>query len=295
MRELLIKTARFFKYTALSLVFPVIYTAVSFFVSVVVGTVLVFQDMFGGLSPEALQDYDVSSLNQPEVSQRAMEMISQNSDVILIFSGVVMLLILLAVFRSRGGTLSEQIKMSPLSTGPALASVLCGVSFYFFIVTLMSVLISALPSVTEMHTEYSEISAPMFSGNMILIIIAFVIMAPLIEEILFRGLAYSSLKKGMPVWAAVVMQSAVFALVHANPFQILYVLMLAPVLALIYEWTESLYAPVLAHMSFNAVGVVMSALSEEARAHAFLGFALIPVSFITLSYFYRMNKKSGKR
>lgn len=96
-----------------------------------------------------------------------------------------------------------------------------------------------------------EVSAPwkavaLFSG---------VILAPVGEEVFFRGLLQSMLRHstGRP-WAAVLVTSAVFALVHYSILQsvpAIFVLSLA--LGYNYERCGRLYPPILMHMLFNGV------------------------------------------
>ena len=62
-----------------------------------------------------------------------------------------------------------------------------------------------------------EASSSELLGNVgIALWIAVVIMAPLVEELTFRGFMYTRLKQGMPKWIAVVLTSLVFGIVHGT-------------------------------------------------------------------------------
>jgi membrane protease YdiL (CAAX protease family) len=52
------------------------------------------------------------------------------------------------------------------------------------------------------------------NNELILTFISLVILPPIAEEIIFRGLAYTSLKKAMPVWTAAIVTSLLFAAGH---------------------------------------------------------------------------------
>ncbi len=75
--------------------------------------------------------------------------------------------------------------------------------------------------------------------------------APFVEEIVFRGLIYPTLKQhGFPklaLWGT----SVLFAVIHNNLTILLPLTFLAVVLTLLYEATDNLLAPVLAHSLFN--------------------------------------------
>jgi thiamine-monophosphate kinase len=79
------------------------------------------------------------------------------------------------------------------------------------------------------------------------------VIAPVGEEVLFRGILYTAIKqRGRPLAAAGV-TSFVFALIHAYPVGFLSLIFLAIVLVIVYERTQNLFAPILLHSLFNAV------------------------------------------
>lgn len=84
-----------------------------------------------------------------------------------------------------------------------------------------------------------------------------IILAPLGEEIFFRGIAYTALKfYGWPrlaLWGT----AAVFALIHGNLAAAVPLLFLAVALTLLYEWTNNLLACIVVHSLFNAANFVM--------------------------------------
>jgi hypothetical protein len=84
-----------------------------------------------------------------------------------------------------------------------------------------------------------------------------VAVAPLFEEVFFRGFAYPALKQRLGVWRALLIVSAVFALIHLHVPSFAPLLALAVGFALAYEWTGSLVAPVTMHVLFNAGNVAM--------------------------------------
>lgn len=84
-----------------------------------------------------------------------------------------------------------------------------------------------------------------------------IIVAPVFEEIFFRGYAYPALKQCVGTWRALVYVSAAFALVHLHLPSTLPLFALAIGLGLAYELTGSLLAPLAMHALFNATNVAM--------------------------------------
>ncbi|MCS7337777.1 MAG: CPBP family intramembrane metalloprotease [Verrucomicrobiae bacterium] len=80
-----------------------------------------------------------------------------------------------------------------------------------------------------------------------------IIIAPLAEEMLFRGILYPAIKqlgyKRLALWGT----AALFALIHMNLNTFVPLTLLAVGLALLYEKTGTLLAPVVAHSCFNGI------------------------------------------
>ena len=82
---------------------------------------------------------------------------------------------------------------------------------------------------------------------------AAILVAPVVEEILFRGILYRTLQQfGYPrlgLWGS----SLLFGAIHMNLMSLIPLAFLAMALALLYDKTNNLMAPILAHALFNAV------------------------------------------
>jgi len=85
-----------------------------------------------------------------------------------------------------------------------------------------------------------------------LVIIASVI-APIFEEILFRGIFYQALKKRFGFWQAIVFSSILFSMLHFNTAQFLPIVGLGMLLCLIFEYTGSLVPVIVLHIFNNTL------------------------------------------
>jgi membrane protease YdiL (CAAX protease family) len=81
--------------------------------------------------------------------------------------------------------------------------------------------------------------------------IAAVVIAPLVEEIIFRGVLYPALKQSgyrqLALWGT----SILFAFIHFNLPAFLPLTVLAVILTFLYETTNNLIAPIITHSLFN--------------------------------------------
>ena len=77
--------------------------------------------------------------------------------------------------------------------------------------------------------------------------------APLCEEVVFRGYIYAAVKRFTNIPFAVLFTGLFFGAVHGNLLALLPLTILGVLLALAYEYTGSLWAPIAIHFCFNAV------------------------------------------
>lgn len=92
-----------------------------------------------------------------------------------------------------------------------------------------------------------------------------VVLAPVAEEFIFRGMLYPFVKQlGYPRLALVGVSLA-FALIHDDAATFVPLFVLALILTWLYERTDSLLAPIAAHGFFNAINLAV--LFWESRFH----------------------------
>ncbi len=86
-------------------------------------------------------------------------------------------------------------------------------------------------------------------------VISLVIVHPIIEEYLFRGLFYKELRLMNPIFAILV-QAVMFAIVHNAVNEMMYALVSGMILALLVELSGRLVTAVAAHMVINARSLI---------------------------------------
>jgi membrane protease YdiL (CAAX protease family) len=84
-----------------------------------------------------------------------------------------------------------------------------------------------------------------------------VVVAPVFEEVLFRGFAYPAIKQRLGMWKAMVAVSVAFALVHLHTPSAGPLFALGMAFGLAYEITGSILAPILMHSLFNTANVLL--------------------------------------
>lgn len=121
---------------------------------------------------------------------------------------------------------------------------------------------------------FQEISEIQFDTPVWLGIISYGILAPLGEEVVFRGVVYGQFKKVMKVPLAIVLSGLAFGLFHGNLVQAVYATVIGILLALVYELYGTLIAPMVFHGIANLFVYIMLDLTS------FGGAFLTPVACI---------------
>lgn len=147
---------------------------------------------------------------------------------------------------------------------PAVGWSVLGMVVFYVLAGVYSALLGPQPeqTVTE-DLGLRESTLFLVLGGLLVVVVA-----PIAEEVFFRGFFYRALRTSLPIWAAVVIDGAVFGAIHfTGPDS----LMILPVLAalgaifcLIYERTGSLYTVIALHALNNTVAFGAQTGGEDA-------------------------------
>lgn len=105
--------------------------------------------------------------------------------------------------------------------------------------------------------NFDEYTSAKAGTPVLLMLLVALVLAPLGEEMLMRGVVYPRLRFHMRPLAAAALSSAVFSLMHLNLVQIAATVPLGFLLAAVYEQTGRLTPGILMHAAFNVASVVV--------------------------------------
>jgi membrane protease YdiL (CAAX protease family) len=96
----------------------------------------------------------------------------------------------------------------------------------------------------------------------VLVVVATVAVAPVAEELFFRGVAFNAWLREAGRWWAYLGSAALFAAIHVSLATVVPIFLLGLTLAWIYERTRSLVGPIVLHATFNALSVTLALLDR---------------------------------
>ena len=111
----------------------------------------------------------------------------------------------------------------------------------------------------EVQAELRRLFAaiPDTALNAVLLFVTIAVVAPLLEEILFRGLLQNGLSKRLPVWAAIALSALVFGAMHMDLYAMPPLVLMGAIFGVIYHLTGSLRVTIVLHMINNAAALAL--------------------------------------
>lgn len=120
------------------------------------------------------------------------------------------------------------------------------------------VLLILIDPLTEIFPSYLQVSNQILSdATSFLNLIVIIILGPIFEEVLFRGIIFNHLKNNYSFVVAVILQALLFGLAHGNIVQFIYTSISGILFVLVYIYCGSILGSILLHMVFNFCGSVV--------------------------------------
>ena len=151
------------------------------------------------------------------------------------------------LYRARRGGPRRVAHFSRRGTDPVL--LLWGVVFMLATSVVIEPLLGLLP----------EVPSAVY-GRGVWAAVTLVVMAPLLEETLFRGVLLESTRSRYGVFAAWLISSLLFAVVHLHPAVAVNAFFMGLILGFVYLATDSLWASIFLHAVNNGVAYVVLAM-----------------------------------
>jgi membrane protease YdiL (CAAX protease family) len=175
---------------------------------------------------------------------------------VIVYFGIVLLILGILVARDRDPIALFGLRWQGWPRGilVSLLSLLAAYPLIFVPVAIMN--LAGIETESQDVVQYLG-TAKGFAERFPMIFMA-VVAAPISEEFIFRGYLHGVLRKYSGRWISIFVTSLIFAALHRHLPAMVPLFILAVALALVYEKTRSLWAPILMHAAFNSVTVVVA-------------------------------------
>ena len=120
----------------------------------------------------------------------------------------------------------------------------------------LSILVS-LVNIDGILGSYAESSSSLFAYGAVFVIVRTVILAPLVEELVFRGLLFRRIEGFLGFWPAALLSAAAFGVYHLNLAQGIFAFLFGILFCLILRRFASLWACIFMHAAANLLSVIL--------------------------------------
>ena len=193
--------------------------------------------------------FTLYSMLNPGLPLNPMDLIFACTDQISLISGLATLIILSAFFLLR--------RKNPLRETGFCAThsrfVFTAIAVTPLLYAAVSLILGTLPE--SWMEEYAEAAASLNQKG-VLITVATVLAAPLVEEIIFRGLVLSRLSRVLPGWLAVLLSALLFGVCHGQIIWMAYAFVLGVIFGFFALRSKSIWPSLCAHILFNGIGQI---------------------------------------
>lgn len=214
-----------------------------------------------------------------DITEKIAELLTGRIHVISILSGLITILVLVISFRVRRKDAVSEMHVRKISPGRVPWCVVLGIALQ----PVINFLLGFLPE--ELLNHFAETNAINYATDPLpLELLNVVLLTPIVEELIFRGLALTRLRRGMGTVFAVILSAVIFGVIHGHPVSILYASVLGVVLALLMlRNNDSVLAPILCHMGFNGGNYLMLLMAPYLTTPLYLALCSAALALTVLS------------
>lgn len=221
-------------------------------------------------------------------SYKLTEMIDSLSLELNVAIGALTVVALAVLSKLCKSSLSEEADIKQSKGHFTFSLIIMGVATAYAVMLILGLLeqAGAFPDswINAQSSAYTEVY--LASPFMQFISVGFV--APVMEEILFRGYILGTLKKEMHPWIAIVISAAIFAVAHGTPIGLIYTFALGLIMGWLAVTFKSIVPTILFHAAYNCTVAYSGGVSIGI---AVLSLPILAFEIISIKNFFRGNKE----
>ena len=158
-----------------------------------------------------------------------------------------------------------------------------------------TIAVNLMPWPESWMEAYQTESGALITARPVLDFIAVVLLAPLVEEMLFRGVIYDAFCMLVPAGAAVVFQGMLFGSIHGSMIWMIYAAFMGCVLGYVRKHTGSVRPCVLMHMAFNGSSYLFTWFANRySEDSVTVIFVFIASAFVLLLSMYGISFRTSE-
>ena len=170
---------------------------------------------------------------------------------------------------------ADEVRLVHIKKEPVKNYVIIGVTALGAVIGMN--LMITLSGIIEMDEAYQATSKMQYSSAIWLGLIVYGVLAPIAEELMFRGILYNCLRRFMKIPFAMLISAFLFSAYHSNTSQTMYAAVIGFIMAYAYEAFGNFLVPLAIHVGANVIVYIMTRAGINETA-----FVSMPVAVVAL-------------
>ena len=217
------------------------------------------------------------------------------STYISMFFGQAFLIVPVLIYLNRKKlSVVESLRINSISKQVLISIILLSIGAMIIadeIIILVDIVIPAPDSFLQLEA----LLTPDNPLSMLLLIITIVLLAPIGEELLFRGFLQKHLETSWgDITKAILLSSLFFAAIHFNPYWLIQIYLLGVLLGYIAWQTQSVISSIIFHVIINASSLIFTFLGESAESALLWHGHINPIILLFGVYLFWIGLKQIK-
>lgn len=173
-----------------------------------------------------------------------------------------------------------------MNAKPISLLIFMGIGCQFLFNGLVNIFLKYL---SKLYIDYKVEMDKLTKGNTVIVILLLVVIAPITEELIFRGVLLHYARKYIKFCGANLFQAFLFGLYHWNILQGLYAAVMGLLLGYICYKFKTVMASIILHVIINASAILVNLFSDYYINYIIFIFAGGAILFITFNRIKKLN------
>ncbi len=188
---------------------------------------------------------------------------------------VVFVVTVFAIARSRGPVSFRDFGLVRAPFWPTVGKMVATILSYFVLLAIWNALVHLAPD-----NAPDKLGANTGTLGMLGFAVLVAVLAPISEEIFFRGMVFRAFANGAGVWAGAFFSGLLFGSLHIDSLshdrllQVVPLALLGMMFALLYAWSGTIYSTIALHATNNSLAVLIYANDHDSSFGVVLAIVL---------------------
>lgn len=207
----------------------------------------------------------------------------QNPLLIVLLANFIILILYIVLIRCRGEKFKTYAALGETGIINILGAISTGICLHY----LLSFLILNFFSTASAMQQYNTYISWIMHANIWMIMTVVILIAPIVEEIVFRGVMFRAISRSINTPVAIIVTALLFAIAHGDPVQIAYAFILGIVLAIVRSKSKRIIPCIALHIAFNSTNFLYK---QDIGIAGVPWYVVIPILIISFWLTIRKNK-----